>query len=324
MSLIHIPWRDKKIIVDEPIILPYRVRGLYRCRVYGPDRDLRKDTGWFPNLITNQGLDYIGTTFLYLSYCAVGTGNGAPAFTDTVLNAQIASQFNAGGSSPNNGNGGSNPNFYGYLNMFYNFGQGAAAGNLQEIGIGIDTTTHLFSRALILNNVGAPTTLTVLANEYLSVSYQLQLYNATTDVSGSVNVSGTVCPYTLRAANCGSSSWTMGGFNAYPERAGLRRCTVYNDTVLQPITSGPIGASQGFNDNGWALGGYTPGNYYIDSTANFSFSQCNGGANNSALCTFGQNDQGFGSCQIIFGATIPKTASQIMTLTFRQTWGRYP
>ena len=322
MTLIYVPKRE--LWKPDPIEVPYRVRGLFRMQVLGPDRKLRKDTGWFPNIVTNQGLDYLGSRGDWLTNCAVGTGNSTPAATDTVLNSQVAYINNNNGQSPNNGGNSSSAPYYGYLNVSYSFGQGAAAGNLQEIGVGIDATTHLFSRALILNNVGVPTTLTVLANEYLNVSYQVQIYNPTVDTTGTVVVAGTTCNYTMRAAYAGDPGyWGFGGFNSYPKPFGLAGCNVFNDVALQPILSGPIGTSQGTQDS-VAVAGYTAGTYYVDGTATFGFGKCNGGANNSALCTFGNAYGGMGAAQIIFGTTIPKTGTQVMTLTFRQTWARYP
>lgn len=319
MSLIILPRR--KIIEPAPIAFVHKLRGMYRLRVRKADGRIRHDTGWFPNLITNQGLDYLYTNNQYLANCLVGTGNSAPANTDTTLNSQIAWVANNNGSAPPNGYSGSPP-YYTYLNMSYEFGQGAAAGNLQEIGIGPDTS-HCFSRALILNGVGSPTTLTILASEYLLVSYQLQLHSPTVDVTGSVTVSGTVCNYTLRASNV-NTSWSMGGSNSYPDNMGIRNMQIYSDTTLQPVTGGPVGTFQGQANNGYVNGSYTTGQYYIDGTANFALTDCNLGSNNCALVTWGPRAGGFGQCQCIFGATIPKTSSQIMSLTFRQTWGRYP
>lgn len=321
--MIILPARRKLLVAEEPILLPYHVRGMFRCRVRRPDDRVRVDTGWFPNLIVNQGLDMMlaagGQD--YTAYCAVGTGNSTPANTDTQLNSLVASVYdNHPYAPPAVGNGGTSPNFYGYITNEYQFGQGAAAGNLQEIGVG-PSGTSLFSRALILNNVGSPTTLTVLSDEYLSVSYTVQLYNPITDVTGSVNVSGTVCNYTLRAANCNGPAWQMGSAGSWPEGFGLNGVTLYNDTVLQPITGALVGTAQGTADS-IALGTYTAGQRYLDGTATFQLSNANGGQNNSAMLTFGATLNRMGAAQIIFGTTIPKTSSQIMTLTFRQSWNR--
>ena len=46
--------------------------------------------------------------------------------------------------------------------------------------------------------------------------------------------------------------------------------------------------------------------------------------NSNVPIDFGNPFGGMGAAQIIFGTTIPKTGTQVMTLTFRQTWARYP
>jgi hypothetical protein len=312
VSIIILPPKKRILRIEEPLDFKFRVRGLYRCEVRGPDGRLRKDTGWFSNLITNQGLDFLYQQRTPPAQCAVGTGNSTPANTDTQLNAQIAATSVA---STAIGNGGTTPNFYGFTTYTYQFGQGAAAGNLQEIGVGLPATpVSLFSRALILNGSGSPTTLTILADEFLTVTYQLQLYNPTSDVTGSVTVSGTVCNFTLRAANANSSSW-------YGDQMGMDTMTLYSDTSLQPITGALVGTQQG-GANSITYGSYSPGQYYIDSNAQWPLTSANGGANNSAMCTFGQATQRAGACQIIFGATIPKNNTQLLNLTMRQSWGR--
>jgi hypothetical protein len=318
MTMIYVPHRE--LWKPDPIEIPYRVRGMYRLRVRGPDRKVRKDTGWFPNLITNQGLDWLYTNGGYFNNFMVGTANTAPANTDTTLAAQIAFIGLSNPQSPSNGNSGTPP-YYGYINLFGEFPQGAAAGNLQEIGLG-PSSTGVFSRALIVNNVGVPTTLTVLANEFLDVSYQLQLYVPTVDVTGSVTVAGTVCNYTLRAADAAGGSWNQGNFNNYPGLFGMANVTLYSDVALPAITGVPSGVSQG-GASSIAHGSYTAGQYYIDATASFGLGAGNGGLNNLALCHFGRVGN-MGACSCLFGATIPKTSSQLMTLSFRQTWGRYP
>lgn len=317
MTMIYVPHR--KLWKPDPIELPFKVRGKFRLQTFGPDRKLRKDTGWFPNLIVNHGLDALVANANYLEYCAVGTGNSTPINTDTTLDAQIAYTGSNGGTGPNNS--GASP-YYGYCNVTYQFAQGAAAGNLQEVGILANSSTACFSRALILNNVGAPTTLTVLSNEFLTVSYTLELYVPTVDVSGTVVVAGTTCNYTLRAAQA-ATQWNLAG-NAGQDVFGMKSMALYADTTLQPITGALLTPNASSTQDSIAQGTYTAGQYYLDGTATFGLGKGNSGNNNSAMIGFGQTYGQMGSVQCIFGATIPKTSSQIMTLTFRQTWGRYP
>ncbi len=97
----------------------------------------------------------MGSVGDYMSTCMVGSGNAAPAETDTALQARASTsninvQSNNSNVSPR----------YGWRRRTFRFAAGAAAGNLSEVGVGW-TTTAVFSRALILDGSGNPTTITV-------------------------------------------------------------------------------------------------------------------------------------------------------------------
>ena len=62
------------------------VSGEYCLQVRKKTGEVVKDTGFFKNLITNQGLDNLcGGSVSALRYMSVGTGTTAPAITDTQL-----------------------------------------------------------------------------------------------------------------------------------------------------------------------------------------------------------------------------------------------
>src|SRR5574340_1768735 len=75
-----------------------RVAGRLRVLVLDSAGNLKTDTGWFPNLITNTGLDtfgsapanYPGSYYVGPNLCTVGTGNTTPAYTDTALVSPVA------------------------------------------------------------------------------------------------------------------------------------------------------------------------------------------------------------------------------------------
>lgn len=80
---------------------------MYTTNEYGK---ITKDTGFFPNLITNQGLDFIGNPVNgnmsfgvpdFTPCCSVGTGNNTPAFTDTTLQAWLAGIYDKSGDACN-------------------------------------------------------------------------------------------------------------------------------------------------------------------------------------------------------------------------------
>ncbi|WP_251258216.1 hypothetical protein, partial [Enterobacter hormaechei] len=143
----------------------------------------------------NAGLDLLGTTddtYVY-TFCRVGSGNTAPAVTDTVLVSQVASSSTQ--QAINNGVDRSGA-FYAWVRRTTRFTTGTAAGTLAEVGVSPTTSGPLFSRALILDSGGNPTTITVLPDETLDVTYELRLYPTLTDATGTVDIAGVTYNWT--------------------------------------------------------------------------------------------------------------------------------
>lgn len=71
----------------------------------------------------------------------------------------------------------------------WRFNQGDVVGNVSEVGVALSSfptsSTPLLSRALVVDVNGDPTTITVLADEYLEVEYELYL-NASASSSGTL------------------------------------------------------------------------------------------------------------------------------------------
>ncbi|MGH3802903.1 MAG: hypothetical protein ACRDTD_22795, partial [Pseudonocardiaceae bacterium] len=86
---------------------------------------------WFPNLITNAGLDLFGTlsgaSSIVSAFCRVGSGNATPAVTDTALGTQVA--FSNTLQANTNGVNRSGT-FYGWRRRTLRFAAGIAAGTL--------------------------------------------------------------------------------------------------------------------------------------------------------------------------------------------------
>ena len=150
--------------------------GWFKIEATRPDGTRRVLADWFPNLILNGGLDRMGANPDYLSWCQVGSGSTAPVAAQTALVNRIA-----GTSTQQNNVSGAQASapYYGWYRRTYRFAQGVAAGNLSEVGVGWATSGSLFSRALILDGGGSPTTITVLSDEVLDVTYELRRYPGT-------------------------------------------------------------------------------------------------------------------------------------------------
>jgi hypothetical protein len=267
---------------------------------------------WFPNLITNGGLNQIGSTANWLTGCSVGSGTTAPADTDTELTALIATSTDIVGTtssvldvSP----------FYGSVINTYFFPAGAATGTLAELGVGLSPTA-LFSHALILDSGGSPTTVTVTNNESLTVFYEFRHLPPLTDVMGSLDISGITYDYTVRAANVGAGNWAPSKLG---DIGGPVLVTAFEGDIAA-ITSAPSGTSA-VEDSG-ADPGYTTGSFANNRSSVFGAASANFGGINSILVICGQTNTAMGQFQVGFSPAIPKDDTQSLTLTVQQSWAR--
>lgn len=339
--IIHVP--NKNILVpNDPVTSTMGVQGWYKMEALKVDADgrvieksRRVVADWFPNLITNQGLDRLGgnnASNVFIA-CQVGSGNAAPNVNDTGLVARIAGTA----SSPSSGGtvigAASTPPYYGWVRNVYRFAAGTATGNLSEVGVGWGTTgSTLYSRALVLDTSGNPTTVTILSDEVLDVTYEHRLYPPTGDTTNVVNISGTNYTFTTRAALVTTAAWwSMSGSSSSAPSGGAvlglsssfgpSAVVAYNGSI-GAITSSPGGSSAIFG-NSPVLAAYSPGNYYRDGTVSTGTSGAVlGGGISAILARFGNNDASGGVFQYGVSPAIPKLNTQTLTLTFRQSWAR--
>lgn len=269
---------------------------------------------WFDNLITDSGLNTIGTTINFLGSCFVGSGNTAPANSDTSLVSLVGSTTAV--TTTSSTNTGSSP-YIGTMTKTYRFAIGVATGNLSEVGAG-PTATTLFSRALILDGGGSPTTITVLSSEALDVTYQLQQYVPLVDVTGTVVISGTSYAYTLRAANATSTfRWAM---NSNGDQGGPEALTVFNGAI-GAITSAPSGTSA--SGGSAAPQAYSAGTHQKDTIFSMGLTDGNVSGGISALEFLCGTVASMGDFQVGLSPAIPKDASHTLTLTLRHSWARH-
>ena len=315
--------------------------GFYRCKVHkAKSGTLVKDTGWFPNVITNTGLGYYYTEPLFgafdsrgaiINIMAVGSGSGSPAVTDTALFSQVAA-VSAGTSGGGSGwagftatgftaASGPNPAFW-WAQCQYLFPTGVAAGNLTEIGAcpgGESPAGGLYSHALIVDSSGNPTTITVLSDEVLTVTYQINYYINTADTSFSFNLNGSPVTGIYRALNIGTTPDLGGGLVGLVPTVSL--CTGAIATVTG-TPSGVIATSNGVSHPGtfidWVNNIAIDGTWYYDYTTTFGTGI---GTGTIASLTYGH-----GMLQYQFGdlsTPIVKGSGQQLQISFRGAWGRH-
>lgn len=288
------------------------LKGFFKMVAVRPDGNKRVLADWFPNLILDSGLNFIGTVN-YVSACQVGTNNTAPVVGDTTLHAFLVGTVtvlsNTSSAQP------SAP-YYSKSIICYEFGVGVAAGNLSEVGVGPTSGGPLFSRALILDGGGSPTTITVLGDEILHVFYELRCYAPTVDGGGVVNISGTDYTVVTRASDV--TNWS-GPW----EKAG----TPADNPLFMKAYQGPLGAitvaPSGTNSTaipGVTSAAYVNNSLQLDMSAEWNITTGNlaGGVGAFEITTT------LGKYKGSFVPAIPKDALSVLDLTVRVAWARHP
>ena len=304
------------------IELEVQVEGWFTLSAFKVDADgneragtRREVAGPFRNLITNGGLDRMGTADDWMGYCQVGSGNSTPVVTNSALVARVAgSSVNAGESRAAQP---SAPYYYSVTRTF-RFAVGVATGNLAEVGVGWAATGSLFSRALILDTAGDPTTITVLADEVLDVTYQFRCYPPLTDTGGTVTLAGASYAWTGRASKVATYSSDEGwsGPEAATVKGGNGSIQSSFDGTIGTITGKPSGTGQaGVTASNLA---YSAGSFSREGTLTFELTQGNFAGGLGAILY----RQGMGCYQIGFTPKIPKDGTKVLALTVRTTWAR--
>lgn len=318
-------WIPKTILENRDMLdLRTRVGGEVQMKVFKSGiKEPRIDTGWFPNLVLDSGLDLIASTASttissQTTQCHVGGSNTAPANDQTGLITPIASTTNSS-DLPTYGVAGT----FGVdsrteITLSREFSVGAAAGVLREVGFGPSGSGPLFSRALIVDGGGSPTDITVLADEILQVSYRISIYHITSSVLGSFNMSGAPHDFEASLPNISGSSSNLKFANHFPSTAFH---SVFSGATFGGIGVNPLGgatAAAGSNSNG----GYSAGNHYRDGAISSALNQANVAGGSFNLLWINSGTNGGPAYKILIDPPIAKDNTKLMTLNFRCSWGR--
>lgn len=286
--------------------------GWFKIEATRPDGTRRVLADWFPNLILNGGLDRMGENNDYLSWCQVGSGSTAPVAAQTALVNRIAGtnaiQVATSGAQ-------ATAPYYGWRRNTYQFDQGVAAGNLSEVGVGWDTSGSLFSRALILDGGGRPTTITVLSDEVLAVTYELRRYPGTVDLTGTVVLDGVTHNWVSRAAGV-TDQYCWGGEG----EMALYWAESYNGDIGPVTQFTPSGESGLLTATPLA---YSSASYTRAATVSAGLNDSNLSGGIRSIVT-GSSAADTSRYQIQFDPAIPKDNTKVLSLTIQHSWARRP
>lgn len=293
----------------EPPTIALRARGYFEFFKTYPNglREKVAECPEVPNLILNNGQNLVFTQNNAANTCYISTGTATPAVTDTQLTNPAATGNQIGGQLNTVDAG---PPYQRRTTTTYRFNVGTLNGNYTEVGVGL-AFNNLFSRALIVDGGGTPTSLAVASTEQLDVTYTLCDEVNTSDVTFSVNISGT--PYTgfFRRFD------TANAQNVIPSNFALTSATAYSGT-LNAYTSGTVPTGNLGNATSVTGLSYTTGNYYRDHNVTWNTTQGNG----SIKSVIFQTVNGSLKFGMQFDTAIVKTNLQSLTLVMRLPFAR--
>ena len=288
----------------------------FKLQVRRSDGSVRHDTGWFKNLITDYGLNLMGTANWGGGAC-VGSGNTAPAFTDTQLQTWMASTNSSVTSS--SGQTFEAP-YYGWIKITRRITATAGlVGTIREVGLTTlaspGTNPLLWSRALV------PTPFAVGVGEALDVTWERRLYSRTTDTTGTITMDGILRNYTVRssdvAVGIGTAWFSFGGpvgFTGFATKGTVRANEMTAFNVQQ------AGTSVGLTSGNVVLAG----NEYVDASLEMKLEFIMGltfapPGGEISIVTFNTN---IGNYKVGFDPILVKSGSHEMSLRIKFGWGR--
>lgn len=317
------------------IMLPaVRLGGRFRA-VVSKDAECKQvveDTGFFDNLITNTGMNRVGEVTTnasisirsFRSLCGsfvVGSGSAEPQFTDTALQNPVA--FATGDPVLISQSSSYERGWY-EISVQHQFEQGRAAGNLSEIGIQHTSASGpLWSRALILDGQGNPTTITVLPDDYLTCYYTLRIMIPKEDAVFNIDVdydADGIVPtaVTGRPLAADSSSMTQGW--------GLQTAVTSSASAHLQFYTGGLGAPTAVNPLGSPIGSLTSSfsviPYITDSFERYVTRTNGPNEHNSQELRTARLYALMGCWQIEFNPPLQKNNTQTMQVTFGYSWAR--
>lgn len=163
-----------------------KIHGQYKIEVLTENGELKQGAGLnvsFDNLLTDTFYAEITNpnSNAGIATIRVGTGSIPPVATDTALQTEIASAtiYLSDTYTP--------ALLQGKASGTATFSVGAVVGNISEVGA-FDYYGSLYSRALIKDANGDPTTITLTASDQLKVTYTIATYLLSSTLSGTVSI----------------------------------------------------------------------------------------------------------------------------------------
>lgn len=275
------------------------------------------ERGPFHNLITNRGLNLAGAKNLLMFYFHVGTGTTPPAEEDVELGNYAGSLESQGAGQ--SGNAGA-PDYYAWRRGTYINGIGDL-GNviLTECGVGGESNgSDLWSRELIRDSNGNPSSFPISSDEQLEAIYEARLYPPLTDVVAQADIGPSTYEATTRAINVNSQSngWGIPSVNGY---ADMFTTNSVNQQIIHSGDLVPI--TTAFNSGTLAGAISTETAPYVTDSFENTISTVWGSGSSGNVKTI---RRAFGGCtfQVGLDPVFVKDPNQSVRLYQKITWAR--
>ena len=277
----------------------------------------------FENIITDAGLNRWGSGAV-VDRCMVGRGNTTPTASDVSLVSRVATSTTV--QNPTTTFAFSAVDRWQEHSVGYRFAAGAATGTLAEVAVGW-ADTGIWSRALIRDTSGNPTSITLLADEYLDVFYTVRLQYPSTDVTGTVTLGGTNYAWAMRPINIHTAqSWgTLFGYPLAGHSASYEYANAYTGDLVAVANATPTGDLSYFGGP-YSVAAYVDGlgsgQFYRDFSATSGTTRNVGNIKTVVFTLSAPNGGRQIAWQCAFTPAIPKTSTQTLKLTLRVSWAR--
>lgn len=282
----------------------------------------------FENIITDAGLNRWGSGGV-IDRCMVGSGNTTPTASDVSLVSRVATSTTV--QNPTTTFAFSAVDRWQEYSVGYRFAAGAATGTLAEVAVGW-ADTGIWSRALIRDTSGNPTSLTLLADEYLDVFYTVRLQYPSTDVTGTVVLGGTNYAWAMRpivlSSNTNFGYMFGGAFCSYVDGVGGSAgcyAEAYSGDLVATSNTYPTGKLS-TNSTVTTIAPYVDGSatgvYARDLEFTFNTSGAVGSLKTAVFLLYRAYSAFQTGWQCAFTPAIPKTNTQTLKLTLRVSWAR--
>lgn len=316
------PFIHRRRMIEGELFAPKaRIQGIITLGLVHVRTGLIARSLTFKNLITDAGLDGIGTKTIaaMTNFCGVGTGNSSPAVGQTSLDEQVVRSNNAGGFTEGRGVAGDLS--YTWWKRTRIFTTSQANATLTEVGFFESSSGGvMFARQLIKDELGNPTTITKTPEYELRVTYEVRWY-VPPDTEYSALIDGVSQTIRTRAAivqNWGGvvpTNWAPDG-----GVGNLQYGSVYQGS-LGPVTGVPPGAAV-LSDPAWeVLDPYVGGSF--ERTANFRIASAVGNGTYYKTIVFARNGNMAFQHEILTGPGIIKNNTQRFDIYGQVSWTRY-